>query len=272
MSKVMARRRMLLGGSAGALAIAGASAIAIAGCGAAAPASPAARAPGSSATLVRAVAPRASRRDHAEAASPDSEAGQSFPLPDGMRGTRSAPQPGDVDVDAASPADASVSPGAPSDAEVLAELREMQRVVRRARRAAAPLAVAGAGQVEIPAGLPEAVARVIAGANAIARFPYVYGGGHGSFVDSAYDCSGSVSYALASAGLLDGPLTSGELASWGERGPGRWITIYANAGHTFLYVNGLRFDTSGRSGRFGTRWQTAPRSLAGFRVRHPPGL
>jgi hypothetical protein len=98
------------------------------------------------------------------------------------------------------------------------------------------------------------------------------GGGHGSFVDTAYDCSASVSYALAAAGLLDRPVTSGQLARWGAPGPGRYVTIYANAGHTFMYVDGLRFDTSGRAGAFGTRWQTAPRSLAGFVVRHPAGL
>jgi hypothetical protein len=116
------------------------------------------------------------------------------------------------------------------------------------------------------------VARVIAGANAIATFPYVYGGGHASFVDNAYDCSGSVSYALAAGGLVGVPLTSGDLESWGVPGPGKYISVYANAGHTFMYVDGLRYDTSGRSGVFGTRWQTAPRTLAGFVVRHWPGL
>jgi cell wall-associated NlpC family hydrolase len=123
-----------------------------------------------------------------------------------------------------------------------------------------------------PTGAPDVIARIISGGNAIAKFPYVWGGGHGSFVDSGYDCSGSVSYALAAAGLLDSPLVSGDFARWGSPGPGKWVTIYANAGHVFMYVAGLRFDTSGRDGPFGSRWQSAPRSLAGFEVRHPTGL
>ena len=113
---------------------------------------------------------------------------------------------------------------------------------------------------------------MIAGGNAIAKFPYKWGGGHGSFTDNGYDCSGSVSYALRSGGLLKSPLTSGSLAQWGAPGPGKWITIYANAGHVFMYVAGLRFDTSGRSGPLGTRWNTAARSNAGFTAVHPPGL
>src|SRR5947199_217140 len=119
------------------------------------------------------------------------------------------------------------------------------------------------GLAEAPLSAPDRVARVIAGGNEIAKFPYIWGGGHGSFVDNGYDCSGSVSYALAAGGLLRSPLTSSGLARYGKPGPGKWITIYANAGHTFMYVAGLRFDTSGRSGPRGSRWQTAPRPLAG---------
>ena len=107
--------------------------------------------------------------------------------------------------------------------------------------------------------------------NAIATTPYRYGGGHRSFEDSAYDCSGSVSYALHGAALLDAPLASGDLARWGEAGPSAWISVYAKADHAFMVVAGLRFDTSGRS-RAGTRWQAAPRSTAGFSVRHPAAL
>ena len=114
--------------------------------------------------------------------------------------------------------------------------------------------------------------RVIAGGNAIADFPYIWGGGHASFVANGYDCSGSVSYALAAGGLLAAPLVSGELASWGEPGPGRWITIYATAGHTFMYVDGVWFDTAGRSGPYASRWLVSTPSLAGYAVRHPPGL
>jgi cell wall-associated NlpC family hydrolase len=177
-------------------------------------------------------------------------------------------------VPAADKLKSTVSPGAPSDAQVRAELAEMERVLKRAKRQATPRRprLTPGGNVQVPDGVPSAVSAIFAGGNAIARFPYVYGGGHASFVDTAYDCSASVSYALAAAGLLDRPLTSGQLARWGAPGPGRWVTIYANAGHTFMYVAGLRFDTSGRAGAFGSRWQTAPRSLAGFTVRHPPGL
>jgi hypothetical protein len=94
---------------------------------------------------------------------------------------------------------------------------------------------------------------------------------HGAWRDTGYDCSGSVSFALAGAGLLDRPLASGAFMRWGGDGAGNWITILANEGHIFMVVAGLRFDTSGR-GRAGTRWQEAPRSTAGFAVRHPPGL
>lgn len=127
------------------------------------------------------------------------------------------------------------------------------------------------GMVQPPAGAPDAVRQVMAAGNAIAGLPYVYGGGHGSFRASAYDCSGSVSYALAAAGLVSAPLTSGEFESWGQPGPGRWITVYANGGHAFMEVAGWRFDTSAlRAG--GTRWSRGGRDTGGFVARHPPGL
>jgi hypothetical protein len=106
---------------------------------------------------------------------------------------------------------------------------------------------------------------------AVARLPYRYGGGHGTWTDTAYDCSASISFAFAAAGLLNRPLVSGDLAQWGAAGPGRWITIYANGGHVYMYVAGLRFDTSGLRVS-GSRWQAEPRSGAGFTVRHPVGL
>jgi peptidoglycan hydrolase-like protein with peptidoglycan-binding domain len=120
-------------------------------------------------------------------------------------------------------------------------------------------------------GLPIAVLRVIAAGSRIAHAPYRYGGGHASFSDSGYDCSGSVSYALHGAGLLNAPLDSGELMSYGDPGPGRWITIYAHGGHTYMTVRGRRFDTTGL-GATGSRWQWAHRSSAGYTVRHPPDL
>ena len=120
-------------------------------------------------------------------------------------------------------------------------------------------------------GLPVRVRRVIAAANRIAHKPYRLGGGHGSFSDSAYDCSGSVSYALHGGGLLGRPLDSSGLMSYGAPGRGRWITIYAHPGHAFMVVRGRRFDTSGRAAT-GSRWQRSGRSTAGYTVRHPPGL
>jgi putative peptidoglycan binding protein len=120
-------------------------------------------------------------------------------------------------------------------------------------------------------GLPLVVRRVIAAGNRIARMPYRYGGGHASFSDTGYDCSGSVSYALHGAGLLSSPLDSTQFESYGAPGRGRWITIYANPGHVYMVVNGVRFDTSGAS-QTGSRWQRAWRSPAGYTIRHPRGL
>ena len=127
------------------------------------------------------------------------------------------------------------------------------------------------GMVQAPAGAPAAVAQVIAAGNAIATLPYVYGGGHASFHADAYDCSGSVSYALAAAGLVSSPLDSTAFESWGLPGPGKWITVYANAGHAFMYVAGWRFDTVALA-EGGTRWSSSPTDTSGFVARHPAGL
>jgi hypothetical protein len=120
-------------------------------------------------------------------------------------------------------------------------------------------------------GLPLRIRRAIAAGDRIAFKPYRLGGGHRSFRDSAYDCSGTVSYVLHAAGALGSPLDSSALARYGSPGKGRWITIYANAGHAFMVVNGRRFDTSMR-GPGGSRWSSRMRSTAGYTVRHPPGL
>jgi cell wall-associated NlpC family hydrolase len=138
----------------------------------------------------------------------------------------------------------------------------------------APTATAtlvGDGTAVAPAGAPAAVVAAIAAANRIATLPYRYGGGHRRWTDTGYDCSGSVSFALRGAELLDTPLTSGDLERWGVAGPGQWITVYANADHTFMVVAGLRFDTSGQR-RTGSRWQPMDRSTAGFVARHPDAL
>jgi hypothetical protein len=112
---------------------------------------------------------------------------------------------------------------------------------------------------------------VVRAGDRIAGLPYKYGGGHRSFADTGYDCSGSVSYALHGAGLLAAPLDSGEFMHWGAPGRGRHITVYANPGHVYMVVDGRRFDTSGASAT-GSRWQTTMRSPAGYVVRHPRGL
>ena len=136
----------------------------------------------------------------------------------------------------------------------------------------APAIVGADGLAVAPTGAPAAVTALIAAGNQIATLPYKYGGGHGSFVDTAYDCSGSVSFALHGAGLLAATLDSTELSTWGRSGAGRWITIYANKTHTYLVVAGIRFDTSGQKAAGGTRWQAALRSNKGFKVRHPAGF
>ena len=127
------------------------------------------------------------------------------------------------------------------------------------------------GTATPPASAPPEVAAIIEAGNRIATRPYVYGGGHGKWEDRGYDCSGSVSYALHGANLLKAPLASGDLARWGQAGPGEWVTIYANGGHVYMTVAGLRFDTSGRS-QSGTRWQADMRSPSGYTIRHPAGL
>jgi peptidoglycan hydrolase-like protein with peptidoglycan-binding domain len=122
-----------------------------------------------------------------------------------------------------------------------------------------------------PAGAPDPVKAIIAAGNQIASKPYVYGGGHGKWNDTGYDCSGSVSYALHGAGLLDKALASGDFESWGDAGPGQWVTVYAKASHAYMVVAGIRFDTSGRT-KNNTRWQADMRSSSGYVARHPAGL
>jgi len=173
------------------------------------------------------------------------------------------------------------SPGAQSDLQVRSELRSARKELSSFKRhlststaflPTGPKArVLRDGTAVAPEDAPEPVKRVIQAANAIAKFPYKWGGGHGAWRDDGYDCSGSVSFALAGAGLLRSPLASGGFIDWGKEGPGKWITIYTNPGHMFMVVAGLRFDTSGR-GRKGTRWQEGTRGPSGYVVRHQPGL
>jgi hypothetical protein len=127
------------------------------------------------------------------------------------------------------------------------------------------------GLATAPASAPPEVAAIIEAGNEIATKPYKYGGGHGRWNDSGYDCSGSMSYALHGAGLLDEALDSSGFMRWGDAGEGQWVTIYAKGGHSYMTVAGLRFDTSGRSDD-GSRWHTDMRSSSGYTVRHPAGL
>jgi membrane-bound lytic murein transglycosylase B len=126
-------------------------------------------------------------------------------------------------------------------------------------------------QASAPSSAPPAVKAAIAAANSISATPYVWGGGHASWYSYGYDCSGAVSFALYGAGLLDTPLTSGSLESYGEPGPGKWITIYASPTHTYAEIAGLRWDTVGDAEGTGPRWHTEPPYPEGFVVRHPVG-
>ncbi|PTL60415.1 hypothetical protein C7Y72_12570 [Paraconexibacter algicola] len=128
------------------------------------------------------------------------------------------------------------------------------------------------GKAIAPANAPQAVKDFIAAGNAISHKPYIYGGGHGKWEDKGYDCSGSVSYALYKAGLVKSSMPSGGYETWGEDGPGQWITIYANGGHMYAVVAGIRFDTSGMKDDGGSRWHTSSRPTKGYEVRHPEGL
>lgn len=131
------------------------------------------------------------------------------------------------------------------------------------------------GLAAAPEDAPLAVKRAIWAANQLSSKPYRYGGGHRSFIDNGYDCSGTVSYILGGAGLIAAPLNSSDLCSFGQRGRGRWITIYTRKGHAFAVIAGLRLDTTpwdNSSNRFAPRWQTTSRAPAGFEARHPIGL
>jgi hypothetical protein len=129
------------------------------------------------------------------------------------------------------------------------------------------------GRAIAPASAPEAVKAVIAAANRIVGKPYKYGGGHGRWEDSGYDCSGSMSYALHGGGLLDRALTSGDFSRWGQAGKGRWITTYGSGGHSYMVVAGLRLDTGWNdSTSDGPSWSAKMRPASGYTARHPAGL
>jgi cell wall-associated NlpC family hydrolase len=181
-------------------------------------------------------------------------------------------------IDAASaPATAGVSvgPAAPSLPQPLSVTDIRQQLAQSGMTASTTQATLTPGGLAVaPIGAPAAVQAVINAGNEIAHLPYRYGGGHMTFQDSAYDCSGSISYVFAAAHLLDHTVVSGDLENWGDPGPGKWVTVFANAGHTFMYVAGLRFDTVALA-ETGSRWSDRSADepdLKTFSVRHPPGL
>jgi len=164
---------------------------------------------------------------------------------------------------------------APLTAEALQDLIDRsRRRALRARETRAPqrrLRLSADGRAIVPDGAPRTIRRLIKAANRIAHKPYVWGGGHGSWQAAGYDCSGSVGYVLHAAGVLDHAVTSGDLASYGRPGRGRWVTVYANGGHTYMVVAGVRFDTTAYK-HGGSRWARDARGGAGYVVRHPAGL
>jgi hypothetical protein len=127
------------------------------------------------------------------------------------------------------------------------------------------------GVVLAPPGVPDRVEGVINAANTIVGRPYAWGGGHGSWYSSGYDCSGAISFALAGGGFLAAPLASGQFASWDVPGPGRWITVYASPSHAYAVIAGFRWDTVGDASGSGPRWHRAGVPPEGFVARHPPG-
>lgn len=178
------------------------------------------------------------------------------------------------------PAGVSVDPGGsqgslPQPVSLVVVRRELAEERSLISPAASRATLAPDGLAIPPADAPPIVEAMIEAANQIAHLPYRYGGGHDTtFQDTAYDCSGSISYVLGAVGLLGAPVDSGQLMGWGDPGPGQWVTIYANQGHTFMIIAGLRFDTVALA-ETGDRWSTTPPDepdLSSFAVRHPPGL
>ena len=128
------------------------------------------------------------------------------------------------------------------------------------------------GYAVAPKSAPPEVHRLVAAGNRLQGLPYKYGGGHRKVEDTGYDCSGTVSYALIGAGLLKSPMPSDGFRKFGKRGDGKWITVYAKDGHTFLTVGGLRLDTGYRGDGRGPTWTMRNRPTKGYRQRHPHGL
>lgn len=159
----------------------------------------------------------------------------------------------------------------------MVQARKLGEAAAAAKAPAAPVvrdAVLRSTIATAPEGAPEPVVRAIQAGNSLQTKGYKLGGGRDSLEDTGYDCSGAVSYVLIKAGLLDEPRTSKTFATFGDPGPGKWITIHARPGHVFITLCGLRLDTGGRGGQgtAGPRWNTIPRGGPEWTQRHPPGL
>jgi len=186
------------------------------------------------------------------------------------------PVAGEGGGDAALPTEEGVSAGDSAPAEAASSTGRSDKIPKYD---GGPTGDAAVSEAEVlkngialpPLDAPEEVRNIVRSGNQIARTPYLWGGGHGKWLDKGYDCSGSVSYALASGGFLNGPMASGPFMRWAKPGKGKWITIYANPGHMFMVVAGVRFDTSGTK-KDGSRWQAGMRPTSGYAVRHPPGF
>jgi cell wall-associated NlpC family hydrolase len=239
------------------LALAG---LALAGCGSSQhqPASAQTETPAAVTTPDRAQVP--GPRAHPQAIQPVAGGGEV--------GAAAPSQPSSVDVGPSAPSSGGLAQPA-SDATVRKELAASGLSANANQATLTPDGLALA-----PVNAPAAVQAVISAGNEIAHLPYRFGGGHGTFEDNAYDCSGSLSFVFAAAGLLNTTVTSGQLETWGLPGKGRWITVFAAPGHTFMYVAGLRFDTVALA-ETGSRWSNRSADepdLRSFVVRHPAGL
>jgi hypothetical protein len=208
-----------------------------------------------------------------EAARPAAERGRPRPQAEAAQPARAAPKPpGDGRGDGSIPPASAGTNGSyvPPSRAGAGELTARAPALRGAD-VNGTSATYVSGIVLPPAAAPERIKGAINAANTIVGRPYVWGGGHGSWYAPGYDCSGAVSFALAGGGFLAQPLDSGQLESWGSPGPGRWLTVYANAGHAFAVIAGFRWDTVGDARGTGPRWHPAGGPPPGFVARHPAG-
>ncbi|HEY7255759.1 MAG TPA: hypothetical protein VH476_03660 [Solirubrobacterales bacterium] len=207
----------------------------------------------------------AERREAVAAAARERRAREAAAEPAGEAGA--PPPPGSLPP-ASAGTNGSYTPPPPSKRKVITP-----RVIERLEQQEAEgRAVLLSGIALAPPSAPQRIKAAISAANMIVGRPYIWGGGHASWYSAGYDCSGAVSFALAGGGFLEAPLDSTRLESWGAPGPGKWLTVYANAGHAYAVIAGLRWDTVGDAAGTGPRWHAALPYPEGFVLRHPPGF